>query len=179
MVYIKLSENIFTKSTFGLLKSKFEIKKLDSYLKELFKEAKMQDAKTNLIIPTTNIIFSKIKIYKKGGLNGENCDNMLIKDILLASCAAPVYFNPIQTKAKELLADGGLWANNPSLVALIDILRNKELTDLKNDVKILSIGTGESTNFYKMNQKNWGLFNWGKKLIDLIINLNQIMLIIL
>ena len=24
-----------------------------------------------------------------------------------------------------------------------------------------------------MNQKNWGLFNWGKKLIDLIINLQS------
>lgn len=48
-------------------------------------------------------------------------------------------FEPHHTN-NYLLADGGLWANNPSLVAVIDAIRrcSKNLSE----IKVLSIGTG-------------------------------------
>ena len=43
-----------------------------------------------------------------------------VSDAVLASCSAPTYFDPIVIDDKYRLVDGGLWANNPSLVATID-----------------------------------------------------------
>ena len=47
--------------------------------------------------------------------------NVLLRDAVLASCAAPMYFDP---KAVEpyLLVGGGLWANNPSIIALTEAM---------------------------------------------------------
>ena len=82
-----------------------------------------------------------------------------------------MYFAP-HNAGNYLLADGGLWANNPSLIAVIDALKrcNQNLTD----IKLLSVGTGlYKPEFNKV--KKWGILNgWkGKKLIDLIFSLQS------
>ena len=44
---------------------------------------------------------------------------VLLSDAILASCSAPTYFDPVHVD-NYLLADGGLWANNPSIIALVE-----------------------------------------------------------
>ena len=44
-----------------------------------------------------------------------------LRDAILASCAAPLYFDPRQV-GEYLLADGGLWANNPAIIAVTEAM---------------------------------------------------------
>ena len=75
-------------------------------------------------------------------VNGENNnkvfgpdDNTFVRDAVLASASAPTYF-PVHTIDGTEYMDGGLWANNPALVALCGC-------DTKPDgVKMLTLVTG-------------------------------------
>jgi len=75
------------------------------------------------------------------------------------------------------LADGGLWANCPALQAIIDA--KTHLDKSFEQIKVLSIGTGTSRQFYPLRARWWHyLIGWGlltrwdkSKFIDLIMNL--------
>ena len=71
-----------------------------------------------------------------------------------------------------LALDGGLWANNPSIIAPVEAV-SKFNAEIKS-VHILSIGTGHSTNFYSQN-KFWGLLTgWGRqKLVSYVLSLQS------
>ena len=73
-----------------------------------------------------------------------------------------------------LLSDGGLWANNPSLAAIIEA--QKRLNIEIGDIKVLSIGTGHARNEYGVKkQRKWGFLNgWRKKeFINFILSLQS------
>jgi hypothetical protein len=98
---------------------------------------------------------------------------VLVKDAVLASCSAPTYFDPHRLN-EYLLADGGLWANNPALAAVIDA--QKRLGVAQDDIQILSIGTGHSKTMYGTNaSRKWGLINgWKhKEFISFILSLQS------
>ena len=100
--------------------------------------------------------------------------NVLISDAVLASCSAPTYFPPVYVDP-YLLADGGLWSNNPSLVAYVEA--TTVLGAKPEGIALLSIGTGIGEKYYRVKNKDgyWGLINgWGGSgLIDLMMNLQS------
>jgi len=78
--------------------------------------------------------------------------NLSLVEVARATSAAPTYFSPIlvlfnergESSREHYLADGGLWKNNPSLLAYIkakEKFGNKEIA--RRGVVILSIGTGK------------------------------------
>lgn len=127
---------------------------------------------TPLLLPATDIGNSGVHVFKSKYSNEFYRDSdVLLKDAVLASCSAPMYFAP--TKVDEyLLADGGLWANNPSLAAVIDA--QKRLGKKIEDIRVLSIGTGNSkTRFGVEEARWWGFLNGWKreKFIDFLMSL--------
>ena len=95
----------------------------------------------------------------------------LLRDAILASCAAPTYFDPASAGG-TLLADGGLWANNPSVIALTEGV-SKFRRPLE-EIHVLSIGTGHSVNLYRQSRR-WGLLTgWGReKLVGYVMSLQS------
>jgi len=71
-------------------------------------------------------------------------DGYRLVDICLAWSAAPIYRslaaidNPESSGGFRVFADGGLWANNPVLVGLIDALR---MTERDDRIEIYCLGT--------------------------------------
>lgn len=71
-------------------------------------------------------------------------DNYTLVDLCMASSAAPLYRSLAAIKHPtsgdyEIFSDGGLWANNPVLVALIEALRT--LGDREDDIEIYALGS--------------------------------------
>ena len=99
-------------------------------------------------------------------------NSWILTDAILASCSAPTYFDP-HCVGSYLLADGGLWANNPSLVAVIDA--KKRLGQKLEDIKVLSIGTGLYKPEFDFKSKLMGfLTGWkGSRLMDFILSLQS------
>ena len=184
-------EAIFTprlRSRFDLLKlftSRYSSKNLKMRLDEILGDTTLGQVKIPLILPSVDIGNGCVHVSKSKYHDEFIRDpNVRVSDAVLASCAAPTYFDPAVVDDKYQLVDGGLWANNPSLVATIDAHYRLKIPLEK--VRVLSIGTGKSTVFYPRSQgkwkdhllhrwQGWGfLTRWQRsKFIDLIFNLQS------
>ena len=143
--------------------SKYENKNLKTILHKEFGDAKLGDIEKPLLIPTTDIGNGGVHVFKSSYSNSFTRDkNVAVMQAVLASCSAPAFFNPTKVD-NYLLADGGVWANNPALAAVIDAQYRLNV-DIKN-IRILSIGTGQSRTAYGTDEnKSWGLLRGWKNL---------------
>ncbi len=86
-------------------------------------------------------------------------------DVCLASAAAPIYFpihgvkDPDGGGQTHWFVDGGLWANNPVLVGIVEAL---EIAPPEATIEVLSVGTGGApkSNLLTPKQANKGTFGW-------------------
>ncbi|WP_298337804.1 patatin-like phospholipase family protein [uncultured Erythrobacter sp.] len=99
----------------------------------------------SLAIPTVLMSEHRALVFKKTLKSGSRDDNYHLVDICMASSAAPIYRSLAAVAdpncpegPKQVFADGGLWANNPILVALIDALANAAP---HQPIELFSLGT--------------------------------------
>ncbi|OQW90434.1 MAG: hypothetical protein BWK78_07015 [Thiotrichaceae bacterium IS1] len=185
-LYVKDIPEIFgnTQLRKGFLRAtrpKFKSDILEKKLSGYFGEHTLKDVKVDVLITSINLDDAKPRIHKSDyfSRNTGRIDEKL-RDIAVATSSAPTYFS-----AKEKLVhshnliDGGLCANNPSMLALTDALlfeRDSKIgtpapqNQLTNMV-MLSIGTGERGQMpYNSNKlKNGGWFNWAKPIIEILM----------
>jgi len=164
---------------FGFFRSRYRNQYLHDILQELFADRRLGQVTTPLIIPATDIGNGCVHVFKSGYDEGFVRDrNVLIRDAVMASCSAPTYFDP-QNVGEYLLADGGLWANSPSLVAVIDA--KKRLGKDLDSLKVFSLGTGVGRSFYPQKRPWWKRYQgWGLatrwqhgKFISMLLNLQS------
>lgn len=167
-----------------MLASHYSHKTLSELLHDKIDGITLGQVSRPLIIPAVDIGNGKVHVFKSKYSDGFIRDpEFKVADAILASCSAPTYFDP-HLVSHYRLADGGIWANNPSLVAAIDA--HYRLGVAFEDIKILSIGSGATKYYYpeaiKSRAKNcirqcfgWGLLTrWGRgKLVDLILSLQS------
>lgn len=163
-----------------VISRKYSSKPLLRLLKENIGEITLGEIKRPaLIIPATDINNGGVHVFKSQYSPDFIRDTKTkVYEAVLASCSAPLYFSPALVDNKYLLADGGLWANNPALVGYTDA--RKRFRKPHDEIKILSIGTGTNVVTYKQcrllnSLRFWGFVNgWrGSSLVDLILSLQS------
>ncbi|XP_014503612.1 patatin-like protein 2 [Vigna radiata var. radiata] len=160
----------------------YDGKDLHKIIRENLKETRLDQTLTNVVIPTFDIkrlqptIFSSFQLKKRPYLNG------LLSDICIATSAAPTYLpaHYFETKTqhghvigKFDLIDGGVAANNPTLVAMAEvsnqISHEGQVGDLKVEAMqydrflVISLGTGSQKQEPKYSAKEaaeWGVLSW-------------------
>ena len=152
----------------------YDAQYLQSVLAGIFQNKRLGDIEKPLLLPATDIGNGCVHVLKSGYSKEFTRDNnVLVSDAVLASCSAPTYFEPHKLD-HYLLADGGLWANNPALAAVIDAQRRLGVN--QEDIQILTIGTGHSKTMYGTDtSRKWGLINgWKhKEFISFILSLQS------
>ena len=170
---------------FKLFTSRYSSPKLKKLLEKEFGETLLGEIKIPLILPAVDIGNGCVHVLKSRYDPRFTRDYRVpVSDAVLASCAAPTYFDPVVIDDKYRLIDGGLWANSPSLVAAVDATYRLDVP-LK-DIRVLSIGTGKSKVYYPRSEgkftdyllrswQGWGFVTrWQRsKFIDLILNLQS------
>ncbi|KAJ6854671.1 patatin-like protein 2 [Populus alba x Populus x berolinensis] len=131
--------------------------------KRLEKELVISKTVTNVIIPTFDIkscrptIFSTLKAKRDVSMNPP------LSDVCIATSAAPCYLPPYYFTTTKVfnLVDGGVAANNPSLLALCEVIKERKVDYSK--IVLLSLGTGEQNGKDKLevgDPSQWGILNW-------------------
>ena len=159
-----------------LFLSKYPSQKLAQVIAAHLPATPLNEIATPLMITSSEISKSEIHIFRSnyGSRDSEivpTDEDMNLRDAILASCAAPTFFAP-KSLNNSLLADGGLWANNPSTIALVEALSTFEKNT--REIRMLSLGTGHSVNMYR-NRRGWGfLTGWGgAKLTSYVMTLQS------
>ena len=125
-----------------------------------------------LCIPSYSVTEAKNTVFKydhdENELSRDNETKYV--DVALATSAAPTYLPMIQLSGYDnnQFIDGGIWANNPSLVGMIEALtyfvgEGKEF----DEIKILSISSLTKTSGEQTGLKNNRSFrHWRQNLIE-------------
>lgn len=99
----------------------------------------------SLSIPAVAMKTHRAWVFKKTPTSGVRDDLYPLVDVCMASSAAPIYRSlgaiddPMGKHGlKQVFADGGLWANNPILVGLLDALM---VAPPEQPIEVYSLGT--------------------------------------
>ncbi len=187
-LYYDNAKNLFGKKK-GILRQllycSHDAKPLEYLVRKTFqdhfgdKDPRLADVLTNVCIPIYDLMEGRPSVLKN------KYHPIFVRDYhlpayiaALATSAAPTFFNPLTARYVDLnhnpqnfthKIDGGVFANNPALLAIIEAQKafGKKLSDLK----VLSLGTGHHKFADGCSRKCWGLGYWlsKKRIIDLFL----------
>lgn len=178
-IYLKNGSKIFPKRNkkIAFLKQvlgsgKFSDLPLKEVLTDVFKNSKLIESNNLLCIPSYSITDARPWVFKydhkEGDLGRDNKAKYV--DVALATSAAPTYFPmaEIEYYNSKQFIDGGVWANNPTLVGLIEALtyyvgKGKEF----KKIKILSLSSLNNTGGKPVGLKRArGFKDWKEDLFE-------------
>ena len=131
-------------------------------------EKQFGESQTRLVIPTYDAIGGRIFVMKTSHHPRFQYDTeALAVDVALATSAAPTYFQAAMfpKHANCSYVDGGVWANAPVMVALVEAFSFLDVP--LDNIDILSIGT-TSTPFSIAQHVDSGALEWNAGLVNLM-----------
>jgi patatin-like phospholipase/acyl hydrolase len=128
-------------------------------------ERPLREARTRLVVPAYDVNTGKVYLFKtphhKGYVHHADLPAL---DVALATSAAPTYFPAHTIPGRGTFIDGGLWANCPAMVGLVEVL--DLLGRAPEDVRLLSLSTTSYPFRLDRPDQLRGLVGWAPKLID-------------
>jgi len=157
-----------------VFKSKYSNKKLRKSLETLVGDVVMDDAKTRLAISAVDLDTFRGFIFRTSHTGVQNRDGKLkMVDVIMASSAAPSYLPIVSVEGvSENLVDGALWANNPTMMGIIEALKfwvgpNKKYKKLA----VLSLGNIDYNDGWStIKPRETSMLLWNKTLLSLTLN---------
>ena len=131
---------------------------LENELLQIFGDAVLGQACTRLCIPAFEGRHGEPWIFKTPHHPHYQKDRVeRMVRVALSTAAAPTYFEAL-TNNGYVMVDGGLWANNPVMNALVDALACYDVD--RGQVQILSLGCGETSFKVDPAKARGGEFQW-------------------
>lgn len=187
-IYLDRGNEIFNVSTWrkiksvnGLADEKYDASELEEALDDTFGEMKLSNLLKPCIITSYDIKNGRPHFFKQHKSNND-IYNFKIKDVARSTSAAPTYFETAHVKnvlgTSYPLIDGGVFVNNPSLVAYSEVrsmtFENIEPSPSAENMMIVSIGTGSVSKGYEYKKaKDWGAIGWIKPIIEIMMSGNS------
>lgn len=168
-IYQKHAKDIFDRSRrtpFGLFGARYRNRSFYRLAGTMFANKTLGQLGKKVLVPAFNLRLSRAKFFTNWDEQDEDC-SVQVRDVAMATSAAPTYF----PTWKEY-ADGGLAANNPSAAAMALLLSPSHTGYLQplDEVKLLSIGTGATLQSIDRQNLNWGVVQWGSRLVNVFMD---------
>ncbi len=140
-------------------KNRYDREALDELLHQALGDKRLRDSKYRLLIPATEAKHGDPCVYKTPHHPGYFLDgDKPMAEVAAATSAAPTYLKPV-IQDDYILLDGGIWANNPTMMGLVETLTCFVVP--RERISILSIGCGQDG--FQINGKQAagaGQFQW-------------------
>lgn len=131
---------------------------LERLLRREFGDRTLAEARPRVVVPAFMTPKTEIAVFKTDHHpDFKNDHKSKIWEIARATSAAPTYLQGHDYDG-TLFLDGGVWANNPVMVALVDVLSAYDISS--DQIEILSIGTGNAPFEISAHNAKRGLFRW-------------------
>ena len=141
-----------------IFKPKHDQSVLKDELLQVFGDKVLDAARTRLVIPSFEGRHGEPFIYKTPHHPDYQKDrHQRFAHVALHTTAAPSYYAGVEHDGL-IMIDGGVWANNPVMNALVDTLACYDIP--RENIRILSLGTGEGTFTVDEKARNGGAKEW-------------------
>lgn len=131
---------------------------LKDELLQVFGDKVLDHADKRLVIPSFEGLHGEPFLYKTPHHPDYQTDrHKKFVHVALHTTAAPSYYPGVDDDGL-IMIDGGIWANNPVMNALVDTLACYDVP--RENIRILSIGTGESTFTVGEKARTGGIKEW-------------------
>ncbi|MGQ1840234.1 CBASS cGAMP-activated phospholipase [Kocuria turfanensis] len=140
---------------------------LRSALKDVLGDRLLGDSTKRLVIPSWDVQTSGVHIFKTPHHPRLVRDwRIPMVDVAMATSAAPIYF-PAASVDGQRLIDGGIWANNPSIVAVAEAVSMLDVA--LEDIRVLNVGTIDQRTDHPKRLDSGGFLNWATPIAPLIL----------
>ena len=113
---------------------------------------------TRLVVPSFEGRHGEPWIYKTPHHSDYKNDlHEQMVNVGMATSAAPTYYRAFE-KDHYVYIDGGIWANNPVMNAIVDALACYDIE--RRQIQVLSIGCGETVHRVTPSMKTAGMWGW-------------------
>ena len=141
------------------LRNRYDRAALDELLQETLGSKTLRESRYRLLIPATEAKHGDPAVYKTPHHPGYFLDgDKPMAEVAAATSAAPTYLEPVLQDGYILL-DGGIWANNPTMMGLVEALTC--FTVERENIVVLSLGCGQDG--FRINPKQVagaGQYQW-------------------
>ena len=148
---------------------KFSADPLEVALRHCFKEKRFGDSTKRLVIPSYNLGEDDIYLFRTPHHQKLRRDfKVPAWKVAKATSAAPTFFPCCKDIDSQRLIDGGVWANNPSMVALVEAVGTLDIP--LSQIRMFSIGTSSVVSHRRDRLNSGGIISWAKKsaVVDVI-----------
>lgn len=143
---------------------------LKNQIQAVLGDKKFGESNCRLVIPTFDAVAGRIFLMKTAHHQRFRHDiDAQAVDVALATSAAPTYFSAalFPKHGNASYVDGGIWANCPALVGLVEAVHF--LQQKPENIDILNIGTTSSP-FSTSGAAQAGIFGWAKGLVNVFMS---------
>mgnify|MGYP001174160338 CR=1 FL=1 len=154
----------WARSKWHLVSHLYDRDALSRLLEQALGDRLFGESCTRLCIPAFEGRHSEVFVFKTPHHADYKTDRFeRMTTVGLATSAAPTYFRPLEHGGYTLV-DGGVWANNPIMLAVIEAMTCYDVR--RDQIQVLSIGCGD--NRYIVSQPeiaHGGIWHWRRVML--------------
>jgi uncharacterized protein len=150
-----------------LARAKYNAEPLRAALTEVFGERTFGESTKRLVITSYNIAADDVYLFRTPHLPGLKRDwREKAVNVALATSAAPTYLPGMPLDGARLV-DGGVWANNPAMVALTEAVG--PLSVPLDAIRVFSLGTTTDVRHRHRRLDRGGLLPWARDAVEVLM----------
>jgi uncharacterized protein len=128
-------------------------------------ERRLGESRARLVIPAFDGNRGSVQLFKTAHTPDYKQDyQCLAKTVAVGTAAAPTYFQAYTDASGACYLDGGLWANCPAVVGLLEAIY--VLGHDAESIEMLSIGTTTCPYHVDATKRSGGLLSWANGIAD-------------
>jgi patatin-like phospholipase/acyl hydrolase len=163
------------RSADGFLGPKYDAARLERSLRAEFGEAMLSHSLCDVLLTSYDLKARAPLFFKTRDISAGRRTDQPMWLVARATSAAPTYFSPVELRdgdQRRWLIDGGVCANNPSVCAYAEALRELAAGTLADpDVRVVSVGTGAiSTDYAVTKTLHGGKLAWATPMFDVVLD---------
>ena len=173
-----------------LMKPKYSSQGRDEVLEQYLEDVKLEKCLKPVFLTSYDIELRMPVFFVSDRASEMISDNFrkigtgfTMKHAAMATSAAPTFFEPYHFSTNQTktgfytLVDGGVFANNPTALAIMQsVVKSKKIGNKldTDEILVLSLGTGSLCHRYPYEEaKNWGLLSWAEPIVSILMDANS------
>lgn len=173
-LYSKMGDQVFPGPKWwhwirGLFAARYDSAPLESELKTCFGEQLLGHSEKMLVIPTYDLGHREVRVFKTAHHEKIKRDfKVPAWQVAMATSAAPTYFPAHRGIEERRLVDGGVWANNPAMLGIVEAVSALDMP--LSAIRVLSIGTTAEVKHHSGRLDRGGQCQWAIPVADVIMD---------